>query len=429
MIKRLKLRVIILSSASLLMLFLVLIFGMNTVNYRMIVKEADSILLILSRTQNKMHDNNEFSTSESPLPALDQGINPDSSKDLSTYISHSATHAVPADARYFSVKLDQLGNIAAVDMSDISTIDQATAEFLAKQAVNANDAKGFCESFRYLRYQNAIGEYILFLDIGEKLESFYTFLSINLLITSCGFVLGVLLISILARRIVRPIAETHSKQKRFITDAGHEIKTPLAIIQTNVDILEMEFGDNESLYDIKQQVTRLSSLTEDLVYLARIEETDTVPQKLPFPISDVIKEVVEPYFALAKTDNKHFICHIQPSLTFCGNHKSIRQLISILMDNANKYSPNDGTISLSLLKQNRSLVLSVTNSTNYEIDKSILDRVFDRFYRADPSRNSSINGYGIGLSLALAIVNEHNGKIHAESGDSTTFTIRISLPI
>lgn len=244
-----------------------------------------------------------------------------------------------------------------------------------------------------------------------------------------GFAIVFFVVSFCAGRITKPISESYEKQKQFITDAGHEIKTPLTIIIANVDVLEMDIGKNECLEDMKRQAKRLTALTNDLVYLARMEEAENTLPMIEFPASEVVSEAAMPFQALAQAQEKEFICDIQPMLSMRGNNKAISQLVSILMGNAFKYSPAGGTVSLKLAKQGKSLSLTVYNTTQTEVNEQDLHHVFDRFYRSERSRNSETGGHGIGLSIAKAIVTAHGGKIHASTEDGKSFLVTVVLPI
>ena len=244
-----------------------------------------------------------------------------------------------------------------------------------------------------------------------------------------GFAVVFCVICFFAGRIVRPIAESYEKQKRFITDAGHEIKTPLTIINANIDLLEMDIGTSESLSDIRQQTRRLTTLTGDLVYLARMEEDDAKPAMIEFQLSEIVSEAAAAFKAPALARRQNLSCDIEDMLSVRGNDKAITQLVSILLDNAIKYSPEGQDIALSLRGQGRTVSLTVVNTAAVPVAREQLEHVFDRFYRADPSRNSATGGHGIGLSLAHAIVTAHGGKIHAWTKDGTDFGITVTLPI
>ena len=235
------------------------------------------------------------------------------------------------------------------------------------------------------------------------------------------------LITFFSGRIIRPILDAYEKQKRFITDASHEIKTPLTIISADTDVLEMEYGGSEWLSDIRAQTRRLAGLTNELVTLSRMEEPDYKLSLLEFSVSDAVSETAANFQALAQAQGKKLILKVPPMLTLTGNEKSIRQLVGILMDNALKFSPEETDILLVLEKQSRGLRLSVTNLSDTEIPKEHLNLLFDRFYRTDPSRNSDSGGHGIGLSVAKAIVTAHGGKIQASS-EGRLITITASIP-
>ena len=151
-------------------------------------------------------------------------------------------------------------------------------------------------------------------------------------------------------------------------------------------------------------------------------------EKIEFPISDVAEETLETFQALAKTHNKTLSGQIEPMLSMTGDEKAIQQLISILLDNAVKYSNADGKIELALKKQKNTLQLSVWNTAD-EISREELAHLFDRFYRADKSRNSKTGGYGLGLSIASAVVNSHKGKITASSPDGKSLRIVATFPL
>lgn len=237
-----------------------------------------------------------------------------------------------------------------------------------------------------------------------------------------------ILLLLLSKRIVRPVAESYEKQKQFITDAGHELKTPLTIIGADADLAEMECGENQWIQDIRRQTQRLTELTQDLIYLSRMEEEGLSLQSIDFPLSDVAEEMAHSFLPLAQNQGKRLEIAVQPMLSFRGDEKSIRQLCSILLDNALKYSPQEGELLFRLEKQGKNILLSVSNTTSQPIKKEELCHLFDRFYRTDPSRNSQTGGYGLGLSIARSIVTAHKGKIRAESPQESVLTIQVTLP-
>ena len=240
-------------------------------------------------------------------------------------------------------------------------------------------------------------------------------------------VLGLMIL--LSKHIIKPFSENYEKQKRFITDAGHEIKTPITIINADTEVLEMDTGPNEWIDDIRIQTERLSKLTKDLIYLARMEEGEHQTQMIDFPLSEVISETAASFQALARTESKQFALQIQPMLSFYGDEDNIRKLTSILLDNALKYSDENGFIQLNLEKKGKYIQLLVVNTTRDTLNREQLTHLFDRFYRMDTSRNSETGGYGIGLSIAQAVVQMHKGKISATAVNDHKIQLSVLLPI
>lgn len=268
---------------------------------------------------------------------------------------------------------------------------------------------------------------ILFLDCGRSLRSFQNFVITSIMISILGVTAVLILIIFLSRKMVLPMAESYEKQRRFITDAGHELKTPLAIINADADVLEMDVGKSEWIDDIKHQTKRLASLTSDLITLSRMEETREQTQTMVFSLSDLAEEAVQSFQSMAIAEEKEFAAKISPNLMFRGDEKALARLLSILLDNALKYCPAHGTISFSLDRWKKHYRLILTNTCE-EIHSADLPHLFDRFYRTDQSRNSSTGGSGIGLSIASAIVTAHRGKISASTADGKSLTMTLLLP-
>lgn len=408
MIKRLKAKFIVLAMSALFILLCIIVAGMNVINYNAVIHEADATLSILSQNQGTFPEWNSFPHFFPP-------------KDFSSELPH--------ESRYFSVLFDSTFHLIYTDTAKISSVTPQQALGYAQTVLQQENSQGFIDEFRFLCYAEKNDIRIIFLDCGRKLDSFKTFLYASSGMALAGLSIAFFVFLFFSGRILRPISESYEKQMQFITDAGHEMKTPLTIINANVDVLEMELGtDNECLEDIQTQAKRLTALTNDLVLLARMEETDLSVQMIDFPLSEVVSDTALSFRTLAQTQDLSFLCDIQPTLTMKGNSKAIEKLVMILMDNALKYSPIGGTVSLTLAQHMKQFCLTVSNTSEASISKEQLAHVFDRFYRTDASRNSETGGHGIGLSIAKAIVSTHNGKIQALSPDEHTFQIIVSLP-
>jgi len=223
-----------------------------------------------------------------------------------------------------------------------------------------------------------------------------------------------------AGKIVRPIAENYEKQRRFVSDAGHEMKTPLTIIRANLDLLDTE---SEEISEIRIQTDRLTKLTQDLVFLSKTEESAHTLPKIEMPLSDIVGETAASFHAPCSLRHIAYNTDIMPAVAFCGSPDMIRQLVSVLLENAVKYTPDGGIIRLSLTAGRGNIRLTVFNTTADKVEEDDLPRLFDRFYRSDASRNSETGGHGIGLSIAKAITEAHNGTISASTVNGYDFTI------
>lgn len=415
MIKRLKRKFILLATVSMFVLMTILVGIMNAINYSSVVTETDTIIDILSE----------------PKTVLDFQQNPPDRppREGNTPMPREMSPEIPYESRYFTVTVSPNGDIVETDISRIISVDQQSAISYARQAINSDKERSFIEQFRYVKQTDNELTRIIFLDCGRKLDSFRTFMWASIAVGLLGCVIVFVVFCFASGRIVRPIAESYEKQKRFITDAGHEIKTPLTIIGANLDLLEADYGNSESLSDIRTQTKRLSDLTNDLVYLSKMEESEDDLRKIEFPVSELIIDTAQEFHAIAQAHSIDYKIKVENNIAMCGNQDAIRHLIYILMDNAMKYSPEGGRVALDAAVYKNKLLVSVFNTTQMPVSKDNISHLFDRFYRADESRNSETGGHGIGLSIAQAITTAHNGKITAETQDESNFIIKVMLPI
>ena len=417
MIRKLKIKVTILSITSIFILLTFIVVGMNIINYKSVVDEADEILSILSLNRGRFPVNEEMADPEHIHDDLDEDHDHMNKFEIEIYPE------LPYELRYFSVYYSSDGTVYH-DVSKIASVDTEMSEDYAKAALEENDERGFVGDYRYLVIEGENGTRIFFLNLDRNLNAFRKFLFSSLSMAVAGFLVVVLVIVFVSGRIIRPIAESYEKQKRFITDAGHEIKTPLTIINANADVLEMEIGPNESLADIHEQTHRLTELTNRLVYLAKMEEGfDSHSPMTELSLSGVVEEISNSFETLAKSEGKTLTKKISENISVMGDIVAVGRLVSILLDNAVKYSTSDSEIEVSVSKQGRNALLSVSNVCREPMDQEQISHIFERFYRTDESRNSSTGGHGIGLSMAKAIMTQHGGKIGATIKDGERFVI------
>lgn len=424
MIRKLRIRLITASMLSLTLVLLVILGGINAMSYQKTISDADAILSVLATNQGT------FPQRLSPAEDGDIRRNAPGGKGADNGVFHrrGLSDETPYESRFFSVLLDESGQVLGTDTNKIAAVDQTTAAEYAQHIWLSGRSSGFFAQYRFLRSAEDGGIRLIFLDCRRSLSSFRSVLVSSMAISLLGLAAVLALLLIFSRRIVTPAAESYDKQRRFITDAGHEIKTPLTIIGADADLIELECGESEWLTDIKHQVARLTRLTNDLIDLSRMDEERPQLQRVAFSLSDVTEDVVQSFQGPIKAQGKALQTDICPLLTCTGDEKAIRQLVSILMDNAVKYSPEGGDICVRLTQEGRFLKLSVSNTTVQPVQKEQLSRLFDRFYRMDQSRNSSTGGYGLGMSIAQSIVSVHKGRIRAESPAEHALTIVVTLP-
>lgn len=408
MIRTLRTRLVAAAMASLGVVLTVILGLVLLSSYQNIVSDADRILNLLGENQGE-------------FPQLPPDF------DWEAEGPRRQSPELGYEIRYFSVLLDGAGGVTETDTGRIAAVDQAAAEDYARQAVEGGESRGFLGDYRYLVSPEGEGVRVLFLDYSSHLFNFRSTALTALWVAVGGMLAVFLLLLLLSRRIVRPIAESHEKQKRFLTDAGHELKTPIAIIQADTDVLTLETGEgNEWVTDIQRQVARLTELTNELMDLARLEEPRSGNHFLPFSLSDLVEETAQSFQALARSQGKGLTLSIQPQLTLVGEEKRLAQLVSLLLDNAVKYAPPGDEITLSLVRQGKALRLTVTNAAP-NLSQEVLENMFDRFYRGDKARSSQQGGYGIGLAVAKAVVQAHRGRITA-AAQSGRLVMTVVLP-
>jgi len=331
------------------------------------------------------------------------------------------------ETRFFFVIVDNNGRVVQVNIENIASINVSDAVNYVNKVANRNKDRGYLSHYRYFIDEEENYTTYLFLDCSREINVFNSFLQISILFSSAGLLVFFFLIYLFSGLVIEPIAENYRKQKQFITDASHELKTPLTIIGANADILEMEYGENEQIKAIKNQVERLATLTDRLVFLARLNERESKILMTDFSLTEVLEDIIHEYQAVVDAQGKYLETDITPNVTLHGDNSSITKMLRLLLDNAIKYSNDGGLISITLKQEGKHKKIIMSNTTN-GIEKRNLDKLFDRFYRPDSSRARGTGGHGIGLAVVKSIVDLHKGKVTAYSTDGITINFVISLP-
>lgn len=342
-------------------------------------------------------------------------------------ISPSSNEELSFSTRYFTVSIDTLGEVVHVNTTAVQRVSPMDAVDMALEVHNSGRETELVEFFYCSRVLQKDGNSLyVFVDVNEDLFFFQSFLYSSLAI--CFFALcGVLFLLIcFSRKAVSPIVEAYARQKQFITEMSHELKTPLAVVKANTEVVELEHGDSPWTQSIHKQIEKLNYLIIRLLSLAKLEEEATKAQWKDFSLSHMVQEAGESISVVLNQQGKTLELCVEENVTFYGDALEILQLLDILLENASKYSLPQSQITMSLRRGKHSVVIAVKNTCG-ALKKGSHDQWFQRFYREESSRNSETGGFGLGLPMARNIVKNHDGKISATSLVEDTVEVKIEF--
>lgn len=413
MIKDLQRKFIVTAMTAISVLLILLLGTINILNIYYVGNQVDQKLEMIS--QNEGNPDNIPRVSKDMPPKEPYGIK----NEYDTFMS----------SNFFVVRFDQNGTIIYTDVSRISFVSEQEAKELAEKVYNQKERSGKIENFEYMVKDSHMenGKVVVFLDTTEDIYSYIRVLFLSVAIGIACWFFMLLLVILLSKRAIRPIAENMVKQKQFVTNAGHEIKTPLAIIQSNTEAMELYNGENKWSKNIKEQTIRLNELMNNLLTLARFEENSTHLFVSDCSLSQLLNEHTECFRETLKLKGITLQTKIQPRISLQANKEHMIQLISVLMNNAVKYTNEGGVVVVSLEENDKQIKMQFKN-TCQQLPPALPDKLFDRFYRGDEARTQKSGGYGIGLSVAQSISETYKGKIYAEYENENTivFTILFS---
>ena len=412
MIYRLQRRFILISTISVLVV-VAFVFGVIlALNITSMNRNMDILADRVSEGGGRFPKNHDENFKPSKKPPIDEGE------------FDFITPETPFSTRHFTVFFNSENEITKTFTESIYSIDENTAVEYAKKIISSDKPRGWVSNYRYKIFEVESGKAIVFVDGSMNRSALMQSTTIaGCVLLGCA-ALVLILIFIFSKRAVKPIAESYEKQKQFITDANHELKTPLTLILANVEIAQAELGENEWLEDIKAEGHRMTELVNQLVALSRMDEENSKMNLTEVALGELVFDTVSEFEPLASDRGKNLSINIDRSIVYFGDEALLHRLVGILLDNAVKYCDDSGDIAITLEKR-RHIILTVEN-TYASVGEIELNKLFDRFYRADKARKFT-GGYGVGLSMAKAIVEKHKGEISAYKKDNEHIGFRVVL--
>ncbi len=444
MIKTLQRKFILITMLALISALLVVVGGINGINIYQVNKKSEILISMLAENggnfpqqtkkdpRPQMEEKDEKTAPKEELKTENENPQEESPKEepKKGILDYHISEETPFETRYFTVTVADASDSSkmSVNVSHIAAVSEEEAKEFTEELIQKEKTSGYYGRYRYQKAETEDGKSIyIYVDCLNDLQSIQNFAVISLLVGGIFLVLVLILVSVFSKRAIRPVVESMEKQKQFITDAGHEIKTPIAIILANTEVIEMCEGESEWTKSIKNQVSRLTELVGNLLMLSKMDETRPQIEMQEVKFGKLIKEISDSFHTMLVQKNQELERMIDEELSIYGNEKELRQLGTILMDNAVKYTPDSGKMRISLKRKDKMAVLDFYNDCE-ALPQGDLNRLFDRFYRADSSRSRESGGYGIGLSVAKAVVKNHKGKISVKAQENgILFTVKIPV--
>lgn len=412
MLKKLRRRFVLSAVAAVSAVLLILICGINVWNYIVTTNRMDATIYTF--------------VSHEGAPPAPKETEPDRPQDNSGHNSGDRFFGSPSPEmkymmRYFSVTFTD-GEITSTSTDFVKSITQEQAQEYARQVYDSGKERGFCGEYRYMATNDGSETTVVFLNVSPELSYMTTLLLVSSAVGVICLAAVTVLVAVFSKRAIAPYVRNIEQQKRFITAAGHELKTPITAISASADVLDMEIPGNEWVENIQKQAVRLSGLTAELVELSRLSEEQPFPERAEFSLSDAAWEIAEAFSFSAKAAGKRFSQEIEDDVTVFGDMSAFQKLTSILLDNALKYSDENGEIRLTVKRRGRRAEITVFNTCSH-VDRNEIPHFFERFYRSDKSRSSP--GNGLGLAAAREIAEAHGGRITAKTSNERDITFRV----
>ncbi|MEE1077349.1 MAG: HAMP domain-containing sensor histidine kinase [Acutalibacteraceae bacterium] len=410
MIKKLRIKLIAILTLILSVILIGIVISVNIINYKVNMSQSyerldniTSAVLLQQRGQPYFFGNNEN------YFYFDSFNNPSE-----TYIAFTGP----------------LGNIKKIAGNTENKYEYNEIANYTQEVLKQNSIKGTIEDLIFTVNEVHYGEFsigyvVSFMDNTDNIQNFQKLILSSVFILLIGIIIIFILSILLSMCIIKPIEEAFTKQKQFISDASHELKTPIAVISANAELLSGEIGENKWLSYIQSESERMSKLVTSLLTLTRIEMQSDKPQFSRFDICNAIMEITMPFESVAFESGISLECELTDKIFINGNEQQLKQVVAILTDNAIKHCYYGGRVLVNTESHKNKCHITVSN-TGEPIPDELKAKIFERFFRSDESRHREENRYGLGLAIAKQIIDNHNGTITVSCEDGyTTFEIII----
>ena len=368
---------------------------------------------VLSNSDSSTSSSSTSSAGSSSKPASEMGM------------QYQKVEPIPkklGSIECFAIMADTNGEYLATLNND--KLDKNTAQKYITAILENSDDTDMINSYQFYKTDKSNGTIIVLTDKSSEMDMLSQLKRTTIIIGSIALVILSIFAYFLSARSIQPVKVAFEKQKQFVSDASHELKTPLTVISTNADVLAGEIGENKWLDYIKSQTERMNILVNDLLSLTRMENKNFQLERKYFNLSKAVINTALPFECQAFESNKKFEVNVEDDIMLSGSEKHIKQMTAIFIDNALKYSNDGGTVRVCLKRVGDRKLLSVYN-TGEGIKESDTEKIFERFYRSDESRNRSTGGYGLGLAIAKSVIDKHKFKVHVlnQPGKSVCFMV------
>lgn len=409
MIKKLRWKFIAVAMISIIVVLMAIIGTITLINYNKTVDNIDKVLTVLVDNDGKF---NGLDFGDDNLKNTDGNNNKDNLNHQKDY--GEFTKETPYWTRFFSVKFTNSNPDPAVDTSMIASVSKEEAINMAKETIDSNSMIGFYGAYRYKVKIADDFKLVVFVDCTKEMRSIRYCVFTGTLISLVGIIAVFIIVFIFSKIVFNPVKRTYDKQKRFVTNAAHELKTPLTIISANNELIDAEYNSLDETQAIDKQVKKLTIMINNLTLLSKLDEEDkNVDLKEKVDLTKLSNDLIEPFKVIFESRNIKFNFFVDDNCYIKGNTNLISQLLSLLIDNANKYALTYINFEVRIVGKG----VELKTSNDADIDEKNPNLLLERFYRNDKARGK-IEGSGIGLSVVNEIVKLHKGTIKLNASNN-----------